>query len=203
MLDATKPDLIIACYGINCGIYQPLDEQRFKAFKDGHIKLRQAAKRYGALLVHVTPPIYDNHDKPGFDYDEVMAAYSEWLVDQRNEGWHVVDLHSEMRAKVDALKAIDPKFTVQRDKVHPDALGHWMMAQSLVAYFGDETAAALDEPTQLLDKSRLVAVKARMQLYQRAIHAETEPKRPGVPQGGTLQSAASGAQQLEGQIYSK
>ena len=143
VLEKTKPDLIIACYGMNCGIYQPLDEERFKAFKNGQLKLRDAAKKHGATIVHVTPPIFDNHGKPGFDYDEVLRAYSQWLVGQRKAGWHVVDLHSEMRAKVDARKSDKPSFTVQRDKIHPNAAGHWMMAQSLIAFFGDAKSAAL------------------------------------------------------------
>ena len=33
-LKALKPDLIIACYGINCGIYMPLDEERFTKYKE-------------------------------------------------------------------------------------------------------------------------------------------------------------------------
>jgi hypothetical protein len=40
-----------------------------------------------------------------------------------------------------------------------------------------------------------------MQLYQKAIHAETKPLRPGVPQGGTMESAAVGAKALEEIIY--
>ena len=31
----TRPDLVLACYGMNCGIYLPLDEGRFAKFKDG------------------------------------------------------------------------------------------------------------------------------------------------------------------------
>jgi hypothetical protein len=40
-----------------------------------------------------------------------------------------------------------------------------------------------------------------MQFYQKAIHAETKPLRPGVPQGGTLESAATEAKKLEDMIY--
>ena len=35
LLNKTKPDLIFACYGMNDGIYKPLDETRFKKFRDG------------------------------------------------------------------------------------------------------------------------------------------------------------------------
>ncbi len=201
VLAKTNPDLIIACYGMNCGIYKELDEERTARFCNGVLRLRAAAKQYGAEIVHVTPPIYDNHGKPGFDYDTVLTHYSAWLVKQRENGWHVVDLHSEMRTKVDQAKLDEPGFTVQKDRVHPNAAGHWMMAQSLIAYFGDPAVAQLTSADELLDDTRLGAVSQRMKLYQKAIHAETKPLRPGVPQGGTLESAAIDAKQLETQIY--
>jgi len=201
VLEKTKPDLIIACYGMNCGIYKELDDQRAARFQEGNVKLRAAAKKYNAEIVHMTPPIFDNHGKLGFDYDTVLSAYSAWMVKQRDNGWHVVDLHSDMRKKVDLAKASDPKFTVQKDTIHPDAAGHWMMAQPLIAYFGDTTSTQLASTNDLLDAARLAAVKQRMQLFQKAIHAETKPLRPGVPQGGTLESAAADAKKLEDIIY--
>lgn len=201
VLEKSKPDFIIACYGMNCGIYKELDAERTARFQEGNVKLRAAAKKYNAEIVHVTPPIFDNKGKPGFNYDSVLSAYSEWLVKQRESGWHVVDLHSEMRKKVDQGKTSDPNFTVQKDGVHPDGAGHWMMAQSLISYFGDPASAQLASANDLLDAGRLAAVKQRMQLYQKAIHAETKPLRPGVPQGGTLESAAVEAKKLEDIIY--
>ena len=201
VLEKAKPDLIIACYGMNCGIYKESDEERAAKFQEGHVKLRAAAKKHSAEIVHVTPPIFDNHGKEGFDYDSVLSAYSAWLVKQRKNGWHVADLHSEMRKKVDAAKASDPAFTVQKDKVHPDGAGHWMMAQSLISYFGDSASAQLASANDLVDAARFAAIKQRMQLYQKAIHAETKPLRPGVPQGGTLESAAAEAKKLEEIIY--
>ena len=159
------------------------------------------AKKHGAEVLHVTPPIYDNHGKEGFDYDEVLTAYSKWLVEQREQGWHVADLHSEMRAKVDAEKAKDPKFTVQRDRIHPNAAGHWMMAQCIINYLGNPSPHKFETAKDLLPPARLKAVEQRMKLWQKAIHAETNPKRPGVPKGGTLESAAAGAKELEAQIY--
>ncbi len=201
VIEKAKPDLIIACYGMNCGIYKELDDERTAKFQEGNVKLRAAAKKHNAEIVHVTPPIFDNRGKEGFNYDSVLTAYSEWLVKQRENGWHVVDLHSEMRKKVDQARASDPKFTVQKDGVHPDGTGHWMMAQSLIVFFGDTASAQLASPNDLLDAARFAAVKQRMQLYQKAIHAETKPLRPGVPQGGTLESAAAEAKKLEAIVY--
>ena len=203
VLDKAKPDLIIACYGMNCGIYKPLDEARFKAYRDGQIKLHEAAKKIGAEIVHVTPPIFDNHGKEGFDYDEVLTAYSAWLVKQRQQGWHVADLHSEMRSKVDAKKKDNPKFTVQRDRVHPNGPGHQMMTQSLIAFFEGPPPAGAEVPLRLPSAEQFKAISQRMKLYQKAIHAETNPKRPGVPKGGTMESAAAEAMKLRPQIYGK
>lgn len=201
VLAKTKPDLIISCYGINCGIYKELDEERTARFRDGNQRLREAARKYKAEIVHVTPPIFDYKGKAGFDYDTVLSAYSAWMVKQREQGWNVVDLHSEMRAKVDQARASKPEFTVQKDGVHPDSAGHWMMAQSLIAFFGDTESARLKSADELLDSARLAVISQRMKIYQKAIHAETKPLRPGVPQGGTLESAATEVKALEERIY--
>jgi lysophospholipase L1-like esterase len=201
VLAKSKPDLIIACYGMNCGIYMELDEDRTARFRHGIQRLREAARKYKAEVVHVTPPIFDNKGKAGFDYDGVLEAYSAWMVGQRAQGWNVVDLHSEMQAKVDLAKAKQPGFTVQKDGIHPDSTGHWMMAQSLIAYFGDSESAKLNSADEMLDRARLAAINQRMKIHQKAIHAETKPLRPGVPQGGTLESAAVEAKALEERIY--
>lgn len=201
VLAKTNPDLIIACYGMNCGIYKELEEERFARYRNGILRLRAAAKQYGAEIIHVTPPIFDNHGKEGFNYDSVLTAYADWLVKQKASGWHVADLHTEMRRKVDAAKALKPEFTVQRDRVHPNKEGHWIMAQSLISFFGDHESARLSSASELLEADRLKAIGERMKIYQKAIHAETKPLRPGVPQGGDLESAAKEAKELEGLIY--
>src|SRR5436190_1320230 len=40
-IEKTKPDLVFACYGMNDGIYFPLSDERFAAFKGGMQKLHQ------------------------------------------------------------------------------------------------------------------------------------------------------------------
>jgi lysophospholipase L1-like esterase len=35
VLALAKPDLVFACYGMNDGIYEPLDEARFAKYRDG------------------------------------------------------------------------------------------------------------------------------------------------------------------------
>src|SRR5438128_1705444 len=35
LLDQTRPELVVACYGMNDGIYLPLNEERFAKFREG------------------------------------------------------------------------------------------------------------------------------------------------------------------------
>src|SRR3954470_16233613 len=44
LLEKTKPQVVFACYGMNDGIYQPLDPQRTKAFQDGVKKMIEQCK---------------------------------------------------------------------------------------------------------------------------------------------------------------
>ena len=148
LLEKLKPEVVFACYGINDGIYQPLDDERFAAFKTGVGKLIEKSKAAGAGTIFlITPPIYDASPKEGeFHYDSVMTAYAEWEMTIRQPGVHVIDLHSAMRKARDARDEVYSK-----DKVHPGAEGHLFMAQSILNGLGiqvpDEGLAQIqDDP---------------------------------------------------------
>ncbi len=117
LLDKLKPDVIVACYGINDGIYLPLDDQRFAAFKAGVHNLIDQSKAAGVKEIFLlTPPIYDIITKGDeFNYDSVMTAYSDWEKTLDLPHVHVIDLHSAMR-KARATRA----HPFSRDHVHPD-----------------------------------------------------------------------------------
>lgn len=135
-LEKVKPDVVFACYGINDGIYQPLEEARFKAFKDGVNKFLDQCQAAGVKQVFlVTPPIYDATTKPGeFNYDSVMTAYAAWEMELKRPGVTVIDLHSAMR------KARDNRTEMfSRDRVHPGDDGHLLMARTILAGAGVAT----------------------------------------------------------------
>jgi Lysophospholipase L1 and related esterases len=106
VLAKTKPDLVIACYGMNDGIYYPLSEERFRAYREGIQKLRDKVLAAGAKLWLLTPPTFDSlpiksstlparrdvypSGQPFAGYDDVLAEYSRWLVSKRRNGWDVV-----------------------------------------------------------------------------------------------------------------
>jgi lysophospholipase L1-like esterase len=134
-LAKVKPEIIFACYGINCGIYKPLDEERFKAFKSGVKRLISKSKKAGVEKIYiVTPPIYDAATKVGqFNYDSVMTSYAAWEMTIKEEGVQVIDLHSAMRKARDIRKEV-----FSGDRVHPGKEGHLFMANSILKGLGVE-----------------------------------------------------------------
>jgi len=135
MLTKVKPDVVFACYGINCGIYKPLDVERFAAFKAGVARLIKDCKAAGVTEIFiVTPPIYDATTKEGqFNYDSVMTAYAAWETTIKEEGVQVIDLHAAMRKARDARTEVFSK-----DRVHPGKEGHLFMAASIMTGLGVE-----------------------------------------------------------------
>jgi lysophospholipase L1-like esterase len=138
VLVKVKPKIVFACYGINCGIYKPLDEERFNAFKSGVKRLIAKSKKAGAEKIYiVTPPIYDATTKAGqFNYDSVRTSYAAWEMTIKEEGVQVIDLHSAMRKARDIRKEV-----FSGDRVHPGKEGHLFMATSILKGLGVETAS--------------------------------------------------------------
>ncbi len=54
-LDLVKPDIVIACYGMNDGIYQPQSEAGMKAFEDGMRKMIATCRAAKAQVVLLNP----------------------------------------------------------------------------------------------------------------------------------------------------
>jgi lysophospholipase L1-like esterase len=66
-----KPDWVVACYGINDGIYHPYNEKRFAAYQAGVMTLIKKVKASGARLVLLTAPPYA---KPGPEFPMGISA---------------------------------------------------------------------------------------------------------------------------------
>jgi lysophospholipase L1-like esterase len=130
LLGRVKPEVVFACYGMNDGIYLPLDAERFAAFKKGVTRLIDQCKEAGVKQVYlVTPPIYDFTPKGDeFNYDPVLTAYAKWETELQVPGVRVIDLHTAMRK---ARAARTEPFS--RDRVHPGDDGHLLMARTILA----------------------------------------------------------------------
>jgi len=206
VLRLVQPDVVLACYGMNCGIYQPLDEGRFAKFRDGVERLHAAVEKSGAKIVHLTPPMYGGPPgKPGpagdADYDAVLGEYSRWLVGKRADGWLVIDVHGPMRAEFDARRAQDPAFTFAADAVHPDDGGHLMIARAVIAGLGDPAATAADLPDRLAPF--LPEVTRRLHLLRDAYVFAAGHRRPGMRHGLAVADAEARARALTDSLRSR
>jgi len=198
-----KPTLVVACYGINDGIYQPLDATRQHAFQNGIIKLRLACIRAGAQIVIATPPLYapDNRAKDAINYDGVMEAYGAWLVAQRSAGWQVIDIHSFLHQSVDAAKKADSTFIYAKDNLHPGEQGHLFMAkavwQSLAPMMNWKSDVVFAEGV------KLKSLRESSALLRDAWLTQTGHKRPGVRGGLPVAEAEARSADLIGEYLKK
>lgn len=132
-----KPQLVIACYGMNDGIYKPLSEERQKAFQDGVTRLVEKCRNAGAEVILVTPPAFDvdcqgGVSAAGFDYNSVLDVYAEWELKTRPAGATVIDLHIPMSQQVKPCRAANHPLHNQGDGVHPAEMGHFVIAKAIM-----------------------------------------------------------------------
>jgi lysophospholipase L1-like esterase len=222
VLKGVRPDLVVACYGMNDGIYAPFDEGRFVKFKEGILHLRSAASETGAKIVHITPPPFDpepiknrtvpsdqnNYSsvKPYESYDEVLDRYSQWLLEQRANGWVVVDVHGPLRDHLKNHRQREPDYRLAADGIHLNAEGHWLMARKILAAFGAaDGVETMDSVEKMLGESSqrnelLSLVTERNQLLRNAWLTSTGHKRPGIAAGLPLHEAERKAAAITSQL---
>jgi lysophospholipase L1-like esterase len=224
VLAGTRPDLVVACYGMNDGIYYPFSEERFQRFQAGIQFLRDRATASGAKVIHLTPPVFDplpiraktlpaglaEYRQPFEGYDQVLERYSEWLLAQRSRGWDVIDIHGPMKAFLVRERERDPNFRLAGDGVHADATGHAIIAREILSAWkfprlevtaapGVERAFAPD--AKGLDVLGLVQKKQR--LLKDAWLTKTGHRRPGMKPGLPMEVAERQASQLEAEIVER
>lgn len=143
ILEAVKPEVVFSCYGMNDGIYMPFDDARFLAYREGQEKLHEKVTATGAVLFHLTPPIYDS--RKGAAYANVLDIYSSWLLSRRyTDGWQVIDLHWPMQKFLEDNRRESPDFVLAADGVHPNEIGHWLMARELLCGLGEKQVDGME-----------------------------------------------------------
>lgn len=195
ILDLYQPTHIIACYGINDGIYQPLDPARMKAYTDGMEAFALAANRAGATLILLTPPPFQI-DTPATDtlhYNRVLDAQAEWLKSRREQGWKVADLRSSLATAIAGRKATDPAFVFASDGIHPGPAGHALMAEAALVDLRPILGIKSSPPPPA---AAFTILQKRSDLLKFAWLSHTKHQRPGVPTGLPLEKAEKQAAAL-------
>lgn len=207
VLRLARPDVVMACYGMNCGIYQPFDEERFAAFKAGIERLHATVVKTGATIIHLTPPVYGGPSGTKgpageTDYDAVLAAYSDWLVSKRADGWLVIDVHASMKRALAERRQSDPSFAFAKDAVHPGDEGHLAIARAVIAGLGDESSAsAADLPDRVA--VFLPDVTKRMTILRDAYVAAAGHGRPGIKPGLSVAEAEAKAKLITASLRAR
>ncbi|WP_199708041.1 SGNH/GDSL hydrolase family protein [Algoriphagus lacus] len=192
VLKQLEPDLVIANYGMNDGIYLPFDEERFEAFKKGMSWMHQTVEFSGAEIIHVTPPVYD--ERKGAAYSNVLDMYSDWLVSRRyTQNWKVIDLHWPMRKGLEDRRSLNPEFAFAKDGIHPDESGHFLMAKILLLGLGEEVKEAYSIEELLapfpMGMQVLPLIEQRQEIQKLAWLSATGHIRPGIPEGLSIKLA--------------
>jgi lysophospholipase L1-like esterase len=221
VLDQLKPDLVVACYGMNDGIYYPFSEERFLKFQEGMKSLRSRAEAAGSKVLHLTPPVFDSrpiqartlpaglaeYRQPFEGYDIVLDRYSGWLLAQRSAGWDVVDVHGPMTMFLNRARATDPDFKLAGDGVHINSTGHWIIARQILTLWGipandlpenstsDATFKALAGGLEVLE-----LVEQKQSVLKDAWLTSTGHQRPGMSRGLPLDQAQKQAAGIDRQI---
>jgi hypothetical protein len=196
---------VIACYGMNDGIYLPFSDERFAAFTNGLMRLRSAVAASGAKLIHVTPPVFDESRGKGPDYAATLDRYADWMLRQRHAGWDVVDLHRPMKFALEQGRRADPKFFLAGDGVHPGDAGHWIMAKAILVHLGAQDLGNVNSANELVAShpngaAILKLVRQKQRLLKDAWLTDTGHQRPGMNKGLPLADAQTKATELEAQI---
>ena len=175
-LDLVHPQVVVACYGMNDGIYHPQSPERMAAFQKGIQNLIAAVRAKNARLILLTPPPFDpvaitttlpasapdfSYKAPYEKYDDVLADYAAWEKTLAAADIQVVDLHTPIDAYLAKQRATDPKFSFTKDGIHPDLAGHLLMARILLKDLGvkvpqialnDEVAHIQGDPIYVIVK---------------------------------------------------
>lgn len=148
-LAKVEPDVVVACYGMNDGIYAPFSEARLAKYQDGLLKLVSRCREGGLRVYLVTSPPFDpdpvrkilrtpnatefGWTGPYFKYEEeVLARYGAWVKTLEGVGFTAIDAHSPILAHLAKARREGEDYRLAGDGVHLDASGHWLIAQAIL-----------------------------------------------------------------------
>ena len=206
-LEKTDPDIVVACYGMNDGIYYPFSDDRFEQYQNGIERLIAKVNGAGARLVLLTPPPFDplpmgksgkllpaGEEKYAWfsiydDYDQVMKRYAEWVIGVRGRVEIVVDTRTPLAEFLARKRQEDPDFVMSGDGVHFNEIGHEVLADAILKAWGETPIAVPSKIAELAAE--------RTTILRDAWLSHVGHERPGVKPGKPIAEAQARALELE------
>ena len=149
-----NPDLVMACYGMNDGIYHPFSGHRFTRYHRGIHSLIDKVNASGAQLILLTSPPFDpkataikkklvSEDSPIFswtkiyqNYDsEVIARYATFILSLTSRVAKVADIHTPINKPMARKRTMDPNYHLSNDGVHINRDGHRLYPKLFIKPF--------------------------------------------------------------------
>ncbi|HEX8296394.1 MAG TPA: SGNH/GDSL hydrolase family protein [Chthoniobacteraceae bacterium] len=137
-----KPKTVTVLLGMNDGSYRDFDQATFATYQRGMNAVLDKIAALGATAVPMTPTLFDARAKRMRNdlneprntyYNGVLALYGAWLREQAEvRGLGFVDMWSPLTAITLRERKTDPRFTMIRDGIHPEAVGQAVMAMAVI-----------------------------------------------------------------------
>jgi len=209
-LDKVKPQVVIACYGMNDGIYYPPSPERLDAYKKGMKIIADKSRAIGARTCFLTPPPFEADAlRPGGKlrpagekeyawfapyekYDDALAEFSAAVLKMDKDVDMVVDIRTPLLDFLKRKQAADAKYHLAGDGIHFNTDGHEVIARTLWSAWHLQPA----DPGPLPTGERLNLHSQRQTLLHNAWLVHVGHKRPDMPKGEPLDTAQGKAAEL-------
>lgn len=219
-LELVRPDWVVACYGMNDGIYHPASPQIVDAYRAGLKKVIDRVVTGGAKLILLTPPSFDvdappvrkrlaevkpdepfGYSNPYAKYDETLLTLGEVVKSYAGTAGvdRVIDVHAATDAYLKRVKQAKPDYAYG-DGVHPPADGHLAMAIGLLTGLDCDPAdveSTLERLTGLVPADRDHVPTAEQAEFQRRLLSRFNTRSAAYRQAIAGKPAAAEAPPLD------
>jgi beta-1,2-mannosidase len=137
---AEKPTVVTVMLGMNDGSYRATTPDIENTYVKGYEHLLDSIREHapGARVTLLGPSPYDDVTGPPMfpgGYNAVMQHFADLDKDlAQKRGAAFVNLNPGVVAALEKAQALDPRVAklIVPDRVHPDPIAHWVMAESLL-----------------------------------------------------------------------
>jgi lysophospholipase L1-like esterase len=127
---AVKPTLVFVNFGMNDGGYKAFDEETYRYYMEGQRALADAIRAAGAReVLFTTSPVDETQRHDLSAYNDTLSRMADGILElARQRQLPAIDLFHPMLEVQRRAKEQEAAFTMIPDAIHPDPVGHLVMA---------------------------------------------------------------------------